>query len=85
MHFAPTPRKSTTGFTGHRSLYRGVQREDVGLVGDIIDELDDVADLLGTLAEPFDTLGCLLDRLANRVHALDGAPYGVAALVRHIY
>ncbi len=40
-------------------LYGGVQREDVGLEGDVVDGLDDVADLLGGLADVLHRLGHL--------------------------
>jgi len=39
-------RKTAAGVSGHRGLDRGVQRQNVGLLGDVVDQLDDVADLL---------------------------------------
>src|SRR5690606_5061415 len=53
-------------------------------LGDLLDELDDVADLLRAFAEALDALRRVLNRLANRVHARDRAPYGLAALVRDL-
>src|SRR5262249_55729036 len=67
-----------------RSFDRRVEREGVRLLGDLLDELDDVADLLRALAEALDALRGVLDRLADRVHARDRAPHGLAALVRDL-
>src|SRR5258708_13268282 len=50
----------------------GVQRKHVGLLRDVRDELDDLADLLRGLAQALDALGGLLDLLADVVHAGDG-------------
>jgi hypothetical protein len=52
-------------FAGAGSLNRGVEREQVGLVGDLLDQADDAADLLGPTAQDAD----VPRRLA---HALEG-------------
>ena len=72
------------GLSGPRRLDRRVERQDVRLLGDLLDELDDVADLLRALAEALDALARVLNRFADRVHAGDRAPYGLAALVRDL-
>ena len=82
LHFVRDHREAAARLAGHRGLDRGVERENVGLLGDVVDQLDDVADLLRALAQALDALGGLLDGLADRVHAVDRAPHGIAALVR---
>ena len=84
LHLIGHDGKAAARFTGHGRLDRGVQRQNIGLFGDIVDQFDDVADFLGTLAEALDAFAGLLNRLANRIHAVDGAPDRIAALVRHI-
>ena len=38
--------KSTSGFAGASGFDRGIEREQIGLTRDVLDELDHVADLL---------------------------------------
>ena len=85
LHFVGDDREAAARLAGHRGLDRRVEREDVGLLGDVVDQLDDVADLLRALAQALDALGGLLDRLADRVHAVDRAAHGIAALVRDVH
>jgi len=40
-------RETAAGFTGTRRLDGGVQRQQIGLFRDILDDLDDFADLVG--------------------------------------
>ncbi len=44
LHFGCHHGKATAGLAGARSLDRGVQRQQVGLAGDGIDQFDHVAD-----------------------------------------
>ena len=57
LHFGGDHRKAAAGFTGARRLDGGVQREQVGLAGDGVDQLDDVADAGGRLRQLADALG----------------------------
>ena len=50
LHLVGHHREAAPGLAGHRGLDRGVERQDVGLLGDVVDQLDDVADLLRALA-----------------------------------
>src|SRR5690606_24276164 len=43
-------------FAGARRLNGGVQREQIGLVGDVLDDLDNAADFLGAAAQFIDLL-----------------------------
>src|SRR5690554_3621382 len=74
-------REATTGITSHRRLDGGVQRQNVGLVGNVVDQADDVTDLLGGFTQTLDPLGGVLDLLTDHVHAGDGALYHLVALV----
>jgi len=58
-------RETLAGFASARRLDGGVERQKIGLAGDIIDELDDIADGVGGLGEELDLVVgglCLLDR-----------------------
>ena len=68
------------GFTGHGGLNRRVQREDRGAVGDVVDQLDDLADFLRPFAEALDSLGRLLHLVADAAHRLDVVLHGAGAL-----
>ena len=46
FHFRGDHGKTAAGFAGARRLDGGVQRQQIGLAGDVLDELDHVADLL---------------------------------------
>ncbi len=51
LHLAGNHRKATAGFTGARRLDGGVERQKIGLLGDRRDQLDDLADLLGSMRQ----------------------------------
>src|SRR5690606_27516804 len=84
LHLVRDAREAAAAFAGARGLDRRVQREDIRLLGDLLDELDDIADLLRALAEALDTLRRILNRLADRVHAVDRPAHRLAALVRDV-
>ena len=63
--------EATPVFAAHRRLDRRVEREQVRLVGDVLDEADDLADLLRALAQPLDLLRRLLHVVADVPHTLD--------------
>ena len=48
--------EALAGFPGPRRLDRGVQRQKVGLAGDIVDQADDLTDLLGGIGQAGDDL-----------------------------
>ena len=50
-HLVGDDREAAARLAGAGRLDRGVQREQVGLVGDLLDDLEDLADLLRALAE----------------------------------
>jgi hypothetical protein len=47
-HFVGDDRETAAGFTGTSRFDGGVERQEVGLVGNFLDQLDDAADFLGT-------------------------------------
>ena len=54
----------------------GVEREQVGLLGDVVDRLDDRADLLALGTELGDLDRGLVDRGLDAGHARDGSGHG---------
>ena len=84
LHLIRHNRETASRLSGHRGLNRGVQRQNIRLLGDIVDEFDDIADFLRAFAEPLDALARLLNGFANGVHAVDGAPHRIAALVSDV-
>jgi hypothetical protein len=56
-HLVGHHREAAPGLTGPRRLDGRVEGQQVGLVGDLVDELDDGADLAGLLGEAVDLLG----------------------------
>src|SRR5690606_9489506 len=57
------------------------QCEDVGLVGNVVNQANDVTDLLGRFTEALDPLRGVLDLLTDVVHAGDGVVYDFVSLV----
>ena len=70
------------GLAGRRRLDRRVQREHVRLLGDVGDQLDDLADLERGFAEALDPLRRVLDLRADLVHARDLVLHRLPALLR---
>jgi hypothetical protein len=85
LHFIGHHGEAAARLAGHRCLNGGIERENVGLLGDVVDELDDVADFLRALAQALDALGGLLNGFANGVHAVDGSTHGIATFVCHVH
>src|SRR6266699_2069400 len=52
--FGRDPREAPARFAGARGLDRGVERQQIGLSGDVLDQLHDMADLLGDPRETRD-------------------------------
>ena len=65
--------KALAGRAGARRLDRGVERQQIGLPGHALDELDDVVDLLRRLRQPGDDLVGRLRLGRRRAHHLAGA------------
>ena len=66
LHLARHHGEALAGLAGARRLDRGVERQEIGLAGDVLDQLDDVADLLRRRGEPVHgAVGAL--RLADRL------------------
>ena len=71
LHFLGDDGEAAARLAGGRRLDRGVQREHVRLLGDVRDQLDDLADLERRFAEALDALRRVLDLRADLVHAGD--------------
>src|SRR6202008_758124 len=81
LYFVGNHSETAPGVTGHRGLNRRVEGEDVGLVGNVVDQADDVADFLGRLTQTLDAFGGVLNLLADVVHAVDGVVHNLVALI----
>ena len=81
LHLVGDHGEPATGVARRRSLDGGVQRQNIGLVGDVVDQRHDIADFLRGLAQSLDAFGGVLDMLTDGIHAVDGAPHPVTALV----
>jgi hypothetical protein len=74
-----TTAKAAAGFAGARSLYRGVERQQIRLPGDLFDHPDDVGDFA---SRRLDTRHGV-DRLADHLAApIGGVAHAVGRLVR---
>src|SRR6185369_8044917 len=67
-HLIGDNRKTAPLLTGTGSLNSGIQRQKVGLVGNIFNRADDLTNLVGTGTQAFDGLGGVPDPLGNGVH-----------------
>ena len=56
FHFRSHHGKAAAGLAGARRLDRGVERQQIGLPGDVLNELDHVADLLRDVRERRDVV-----------------------------
>ena len=85
MHLVGDHGETTSRLAGHGRLDGGVEGQNIGLVGDVVDELDDITNLLRAFTQALDTLGGLLNLFADLVHALDGVAHRLGALVRDLH
>ena len=65
-HFVGDHGEPTSLFACSRCLDRRIERQQIGLVGDLLDDAGDLADFRRALSKRFDLLGRLLDRLGKR-------------------
>ena len=76
-HFVGHDGEAATVFAGHRGRDRRVERQQVRLVGDLLDELHDLPDLLRAFAEALDLLRRVLHFATDAVHSFHGLAYGL--------
>src|SRR5690606_6557135 len=81
LNFVRNHREAAARVTGHGGLDRGVERQNVGLVGNVVNQRYDVTNLLGRLTQTLDPLGGLLDLLTDGIHAVDGVLYHFGAFL----
>src|SRR5690606_459341 len=84
LHLVRDDGEAAAAFARPRRLDRRVQRENIRLLRDLLDELDDITDLLRALAEALDALRGVLNRLADGIHSVDRSTHRLAALVRDV-
>src|SRR5579884_989945 len=68
-HFIGDDSESASLLTRPRGFDRSVESEKIGLVGDVVDDTDDFANLLRALAQLFDLLRGVAHRVSDRAHA----------------
>ena len=56
-HFFGNHRETESVLAGARGFDRRVERQQVGLFGQVVDHLDDLADVVGAMAQNFDNFG----------------------------
>src|SRR4051812_18544881 len=78
-HLAGHDGEAAPGLSRPRRLDGRVQGQQVGLLGDVVDQLEDLADLLGALAESERALGDRLHLLLHVAHRVAGLLGGGAA------
>src|SRR5260370_133074 len=71
--------KTKSAFTGTSRFDGRVQGEQVGLFGNVINDFDDLADVIGAMAENVDDFGGRLDGLVGAAEAIGGLLHGLNA------
>ena len=66
---------------GARSFDGGVQSQQVGLLGQVVDDFDDLADIVGALAQRVDDFAGRVNRGVDAVQAVGGLLHGADAAV----
>ncbi len=78
LDFVGNHGKTTPGITRHGRLNGRIEGQNVGLIGNVIDQADNVADFLRRLTQTLDALGGVLNLLTNVVHAPNGVVHHLA-------
>jgi len=71
--------ESKAMLTGASRFDGGVESEQVRLFGEVVDDFDDFADVIGAMAEDVDYFRGRLDRLVGAVEAVGGLLHGLNA------
>ena len=83
-HFVGDDREATPLFACARGFNRGVERQQIGLVGDLLDLAGNVTDLGRTLTERLDFFRRLLDRPGQRRDRRACLARAFGAFARHV-
>ena len=81
-HLVGHHRKTAPLLAGPGRLDGGVERQQVGLIGDPLDDGEDAGDLLAVVSQPFHHLGVLARLGGHLVHGVDHPLEAYLALVR---
>ncbi len=81
-HLISYHRKAATLLTGTGRFDGGVQGQQVGLLGDGVDDVDHFIDPVGVVGEPLDRAGGVANLVGQGADRLDGAGYPVGAIGR---
>ena len=79
--FVGDDRETAARFSGARRLNGRVQRQQVGLLGDVVDDVDDFRNFQRAVAKRFYFLGGGLHGGANALHAFQRIAHGAVALL----
>jgi hypothetical protein len=71
-------------FAGARGLDGGVERQQVGLLGQVVDDFDDLADIIGALAQRRDDLGRGADGVVDAAQAVGRLFHGADTAVNFV-
>ena len=71
-HFLGNDGESEAMLAGARGFDRGVERKQVGLLGEIVNHFDDLADVVGAAAENVDDFSRSLDGVAGAIESFGG-------------
>ena len=75
-HFLGDDRKAAAAIAGARGLDAGIERKQVGLESNLVDDADDLADLLGRLLDIGHGADGLADHMAARLGGRAGRRHG---------
>src|SRR5690606_39259692 len=85
LYFVGNHREAAARVTGHGGLGGGVQRQNVGLVGNVVNQRYDVTDLLGRFTQTLDPLRGFLNLLTDGIHAVNRILYHLGAFLGDAY
>src|SRR5262249_27345969 len=72
--------ETSAGFTSAGGFDSGIEREQVGLFRDVVDDVDDFRNLEGAVTEGLDFLRGGLHGRTNALHAFEGVAHGAVTL-----
>jgi len=79
-NFVGDDRETTAGFTSAGRFDSGVESEQVGLLRDVVNDVDDFRNFQRTIAQRFNFLGGGLHGSANALHAVQSVANGTVSL-----
>ena len=78
-HFVGDHREAQAVFSGARRFDGRVQRQKVGLFGEVIDDFNDFADIVGAMTQHIDNFRRRLNGVVGAIQAVGGFFHGLNA------